>query len=156
MQTRLPLAVVSAIALCGAAPVFADRLSSDPAGGADMRMAGESGAAGQQAEENARWISAEMIRGTSLIGAEVVNDAGETIGEVKDVVLDLGARGVGGISVILSVGEWLGIGGQEVSVGLDRLGFQRSGMNNHDFRVQLGMTREQIRSLPKHEARKQR
>jgi sporulation protein YlmC with PRC-barrel domain len=52
-----------------------------------------------------------------VLGADVVNAAGEDVPDIEDVVLDQN----GGYHAILSVGGFLGIGEKKVAVPLDQL-----------------------------------
>jgi len=80
-------------------------------------------------------------RASRLIGANVVNEANETIGEVEDLIITPG----GGAPVaVLSVGGFLGIGARLVAVPYDRLQY-----NTERGRWMLqGATRDSLRGLP--------
>jgi hypothetical protein len=76
-----------------------------------------------------------------LIGANVVNEQNETIGEVEDLMITPG----GGPPVaVLSVGGFLGIGARLVAVPYDRLQY-----NAERERWMLqGATRDSLQGLP--------
>jgi putative membrane protein len=69
-------------------------------------------AAGQAATQAEQPVSLEEV-----LGAEVVNAAGDEVGEIEDVVLDQN----GAYYAILSVGGFLGLGEKKVAVPLDQL-----------------------------------
>ncbi len=74
----------------------------------------------QEATEPERQAATEPqqpINVEDVLGAEVVNAAGDAIGEIEDMVLDQN----GDYYAILSVGGFLGIGEKKVAVPLDEL-----------------------------------
>ncbi len=71
---------------------------------------------------------------SNLIGREVLNPQGETIGEVEDLILS-SDRGLDG--VVISVGEFLGMGGKTVAVDPRYLSLQGDA-------VQTSLTRDQL------------
>lgn len=103
--------------------------------------AGRAGQAGQA--EN--WTSADRIQASNLIGASVVNENGEEIGEVEDlIVMD------GNAELVLSVGEFLGMGGRSVKAKLDQVRIQQQQDNRDELRVSVGMSKEELKSLPQY------
>lgn len=82
-----------------------------------------------------------------LIGADVHDAEGETIGSVDDVVVDADNR----ISdVVVDVGGFLGIGSHTVKLPLTqaRIGWSDA---DDEVRVQVAMTAEQLEQLPAHD-----
>jgi sporulation protein YlmC with PRC-barrel domain len=84
---------------------------------------------------------ARGYRASRLTGGSVVNDSGERIGTLDDIILGQGeARALYGI---LQVGGFLGIGGHLVAVPFENLRIAEDG------KITLpGASREQLRRLP--------
>ena len=83
-------------------------------------------------------IVAEAARASKLIGADVENDAGETIGTIDDLILV-------GHSVefaVLSVSGFLNLGSKLVAISFNDLQMDRESV------VLPGATREELRRLP--------
>lgn len=79
----------------------------------------------------------EFHKSSDLMGIDVVNPNGETVGEIEDFLVD---RGSGRIEhAILKSGEILGMGGKAVAVPYARLGY-----NVADKKFTANMTKEQI------------
>lgn len=76
-----------------------------------------------------------------LIGTTVVNDDGETVGEIDN----FGLAG-GRIVAIAGIGGFLGIGEHQVALPLDRLAMQ------DDQLLLSGVTREELEALPAYDA----
>ncbi|MEX2615447.1 MAG: PRC-barrel domain-containing protein [Alphaproteobacteria bacterium] len=95
---------------------------------------------------NTEWVDARGMKASNLIGSEVINAQNETIGEVEDlVVLD------GRTMLILSVGEFLGMGGHSVSMDLDKARIHQQRGSTDDLRVSVNMNKEQLKALPKYD-----
>jgi hypothetical protein len=98
-------------------------------------------------------------RATQIIGASIYNRAGESIGSVDDLILGQGGprtgdalpggasqqgAGQGGITAVLSVGTFLGMGGRLVLVPLSDLRYDTAANRwVHD-----SATRQQLEALP--------
>jgi hypothetical protein len=77
-----------------------------------------------------------------LIGTNIKNGAGDTIGEVKSVVVN----SAGKISdVIVSVGGFLGVGDREVALAWNDLTVMDEGK-----KVTSNMTKDQLKALPEY------
>ena len=68
-------------------------------------------------------VVAKGYRASKLIGQDVVNDKGEEIGKIDDLVVDQ----KNAIFAILEVGSFLGIGGHLVALPFDSLKLDDSG-----------------------------
>jgi len=90
------------------------------------------------------WVATKRFRLSRLVGADVVNSQGETIGEVDDLVVMDGKS-----QLILSVGEFLGMGGHDVALAA----IHRQRDDAEDLRVSVSMSKEQLKALPKYDAR---
>ena len=98
--------------------------------------------AGQQTGQQAAAPLAG-IPASELLGQAVVNDQGETVAEIVDLV----KRGDSeDLFAILSVGGFLGIGEKQVSVPLDRFDVGQ----NQEI-ILSGATQEQIKNMPSYE-----
>lgn len=92
----------------------------------------------------AEWFEAKGLRVSKLVGANVVNSQGETIGSVDDLVM------VGGqTQLILSVGKFLGMGGHNVALDLDKAKILQERGNSDDLRVSVAMSKDQLKAMPK-------
>jgi sporulation protein YlmC with PRC-barrel domain len=80
------------------------------------------------------------LMATDLIGANVVDAQGESIGSIDDFIVDP-FGGIGG--VVVSVGGFLGIGAKDVAVPWDSLQYQP-----HEQTAYLDVTREQLETAP--------
>jgi sporulation protein YlmC with PRC-barrel domain len=85
---------------------------------------------------------ANGYRSTKIVGSDVVNDAGETIGKVDDLLV---GRDDSVLYAIVSVGGFLGIGTKLVAVPFEQLQIGK------DSLVLPGGTKDQLKSLPKFE-----
>ena len=78
-------------------------------------------------------------RSTLVVGSNVVNDAGETIGKVEDILISTDGKRP---YAILSIGGFLGMGTRLIAVPYDTLVFG-------DKKINLpGGTKEGLRMLP--------
>jgi hypothetical protein len=76
----------------------------------------------------------------TIVGKNVVNTKGDTIGEVKSVKGD---------QVIVSVGGFLGIGSRDVALNWNELTMTGSGDN---AKLQTTMTKDELKNLPEYKA----
>lgn len=104
---------------------------------------GSRAAAGREAE----WTGVQSLKISNLLGASVVNGQGETIGEVEEILVERGRT-----ALVLSVGEFLGIGGQSVTLDLANARLQQRSGKPEELRVVVGMSKEEMKSLPKYDA----
>lgn len=91
------------------------------------------------------WVTAHELRASKLIGAEVVNKQGDTIGEVEDLVVNSGKA-----TLVLSTDAVFGFGGDRVSLDLDNTAVYRQRDDVDDLRVEVAMSEAQIKALPKY------
>jgi putative membrane protein len=103
-----------------------DEEQPDPAMAADQPTEGESG-----------WVSIEEV-----LGSTVVNENGEEVGEIQDLVAKDDAY-----YAVLSVGGFLGIGEKDVAVPLDELK-----LGEDESYLMSTETEEQLEELPEYEA----
>jgi hypothetical protein len=92
------------------------------------------------------WLAADVLSASKLIGAEVVNEKNETLGEVSDLVIADNRT-----ELVLSIGEFLGIGGTEVTLPLDRAKVYRRDSTFEELIVSVAMSKEQLTGLPKYD-----
>ena len=120
--------------------------AADSVGTAVSGAADRAGTAIHNATDDNKWVAATDVTTDGLTGAEVVNTQGESIGEVENVVT------VGNKStLIVSVGEFLGIGGREVALPVDSAQIQRQVDDPDDIRVQVSMSKDDLEKLPAYE-----
>lgn len=82
-------------------------------------------------------------RAEDISGTEVVNSAGETIGEVESVVRK---QGTDKIDAVVSVGGFLGIGDKEVVIPLSELRMERD-----QLVAPIASTEEELKARPNYE-----
>jgi sporulation protein YlmC with PRC-barrel domain len=99
-----------------------------------------------QVDRKAEWVDAKGLRVSKLIGADVVNSQGETIGKVEDLVMIDGRT-----QLILSVGEFLGMGGHNVALDPDKTNIHQKSDDADDLRVSVAMNKDQLKAMPKFE-----
>ncbi len=76
------------------------------------------------------------------------NAQGETIGEIKEVLISNG----GSIqSAIVAVGGFLGVGERNVALAWNQLKFQRDG---EQLRAMVSMSKDQLKTLPEYKEQK--
>jgi sporulation protein YlmC with PRC-barrel domain len=91
--------------------------------------------------ETVQEVANDHLLGTDLIGADVVQSDGTSIGEISDLVIEPETHVIK--NVVIDVGGFLGIGTKTVTLPVDDL----TGPNQ-DGDLQVGMSREQIETLP--------
>lgn len=92
-------------------------------------------------------VEATVPTADQLIGASVFDAAGDSVGNVSDLVL---APGDGVSDVIVDVGGFLGIGSKSVALPLAEAEVLWN-QETDSVRVHLPMTREQLEALPEHQ-----
>jgi sporulation protein YlmC with PRC-barrel domain len=91
---------------------------------------------------------AGYVGASKLVGLNVRNAQGETIGEIKEVLISNG----GSIqSAIVAVGGFLGVGERNVALAWNQLKFQRDG---EQLRAMVSMSKDQLKTLPEYKEQK--
>jgi sporulation protein YlmC with PRC-barrel domain len=90
--------------LAGAVLTWAQDAAQNPPPAAKQTSTNEAAVAAAEAEAKAPKIS-EMNKSTSIIGSAVANEKGETIGKVKDLVVDLERGEVGYVVIEMSAAQ---------------------------------------------------
>jgi sporulation protein YlmC with PRC-barrel domain len=85
------------------------------------------------------------IPASKLIGADVANSQGESIGEVNEVVLDNEGQAEG---LVVDVGGFLGVGERRVLVGWSDVTIR--GENNGSVTVATALDKARLESLPEY------
>jgi sporulation protein YlmC with PRC-barrel domain len=83
------------------------------------------------------------MRASKLIGTNVKNDAGESIGEINEVVLDKAGKVA---AVVIGVGGFLGIGEREVAVNFSSLRMAHD--NSGSTVVSVNATKDALKAAP--------
>lgn len=83
------------------------------------------------------------LRASNLIGSTIRNDAGESIGDINELILTTDGKVA---AVVVGVGGFLGIGEREVALDFDSLAVTRD--NNGNPTVKVSATRESLKSAP--------
>ena len=82
-------------------------------------------------------------RSSKLIGTKVKNGAGETIGDINEVLL---AKDGKAAAVVIGVGGFLGVGEREVAVAFDSLKVNQDSSGNNV--VMLDATKDSLKGAP--------
>lgn len=81
------------------------------------------------------------VRASELIGMEVVNATGETIGEIEEILISDSGK----LDTVLSAGGFLGMGETRLLVAWDRLELHRVG---DEVQVRTKLSSDELRELP--------
>jgi hypothetical protein len=94
---------------------------------------------------NMTWYShqAGEMRASKLIGTAVKNPAGETIGDINEIVLGKDGNAA---AAVLGVGGFLGIGEREVAVDFKSLQLNRDA--NDNLQVVLNTNKDSLKGAP--------
>jgi sporulation protein YlmC with PRC-barrel domain len=94
------------------------------------------------------WYSHQTgeMRASKLIGTAVKNQAGETVGDINDVVLSKEGQVA---AVVIGVGGFLGIGEREVAVSFDSIRLTQD--ENRNTVVSLNATKDALKAAPQWE-----
>ena len=118
-----PFLAALALAMAVSLPVLADNLTPQTAKTVTIDVA----------------KIANGYRSTKIVGSNVVNDAGDTIGKIDDLLI---GRDDSVLYAIVSVGGFLGIGTKLVAVPFEQLQIGK------DDLVMPGGTKDQLKALP--------
>jgi sporulation protein YlmC with PRC-barrel domain len=112
----------------------------------DRRDAGDTGAA-RPADKNTPVVDTSSLlayKSQSIVGAKVMNVHGDTVGEVKELLILANGMVRG---ALMSVGGFLGIGERDVAVEWSDLTIARDGK---DIRVMVKLNNDQLKALPEY------
>jgi hypothetical protein len=84
----------------------------------------------------------QFLADEEVIGKDVANVKGETVGTIADLVMDQDQKLVG---IVLSVGGFLGIGDKWVAVPVDQIEFPT---DQQPARLRVEVTEEQLTNAP--------
>lgn len=144
--TLLAGAVALALAATGAVAADADKTRA-PSAATGTGTAADPTSAGALTNETRSVTNATKIRASNLIGANILNEENQTIGEVEDLVIG----GNNNIMAVISVGGFLGIGEKLVAVPFDKLLLSRD--NDNNLKVLYPASRDELRSAPSYNYR---
>lgn len=82
-------------------------------------------------------------RASKLMGAKVTNKAGETIGDINDVLIDKDGKVA---AVVVGIGGFLGMGERHAAVTFNSVQLTRD--PNNDPLVRVDVTKDQLKSAP--------
>lgn len=136
VMTEAP-AVDSGTAATTTAPAATDAVATDAAAADDTEAVTTTTEDGETVQE----VAADHLLGSDFMGADVVQADGTSVGEISDVVIDPDSYVIK--NVVIDIGGFLGIGTKTVTLPVEDL----TGPNA-DGDLQVGMTREQIETLP--------
>ena len=92
-------------------------------------------------------VNATKVRASNLIGADIVNEQNQTIGEVEDLVIS----GNNNVMAVISVGGFLGMGEKLVAVPFEQLRISRD--NDNNLKSLYPASRDELRSAPSYDYR---
>jgi sporulation protein YlmC with PRC-barrel domain len=84
------------------------------------------------------------MRASKVIGSSVYNDQDQKIGSIDDLVIGSNK----GLSAVISVGGFLGMGSKMVEVPYDKLQFGNTKSSSDNRVVMPGVTKEQLTGMP--------
>ncbi len=93
-------------------------------------------------------MPAGYVGASKLVGLNVRNAQGETIGEIKEVLI---AENGSIQSAIVAVGGFLGVGERNVALAWNELKLQRDG---DQLRAMVNMSKDQLKALPEYKEQK--
>lgn len=137
-MNRLTAATALALALGMTAPALAQ--TSDEARGGEAMAQSKTAPGGQAGTSAAGEAWYGRFSAEELIGKNVVNEKGEEIGDIEDVVIDPTDRSM---YAVLSVGGVLGFGDQNIAMPFDQL---RLGAG--DAILMSEQSKEELKELP--------
>ncbi len=133
--------VLMTSALCGvmAAGGLAQAQTSTPPQAGSQMQSGSSGAAAGSGDfiatqDQGSWLADDLI-GTT------VKNGDEDIGEIENLLVDSSGKAMG---VVISVGEFLGVGGKNVAVPFDKLSISPDPNDPSEHLVSVTYTKEQL------------
>lgn len=137
MKYTFLAATIAAGMLAISGPALAQSGMGGPKGNQSSEGAPSPGAAG--AASGARDMGAKTATPPStVVGKDIVNNEGDTIGEVESVSDN---------QVIVSVGGFLGIGGRKVALGWDQITQAGTGK---DAKLMTSKTKEELKKMPEY------
>jgi sporulation protein YlmC with PRC-barrel domain len=89
-----------------------------------------------------RRTSGSNVRASQLIGANIQNDSGESVGEVNDLVID-GSSGRVRYAAV-TYGGFLGVGSKLFAVPFDAFHVKKKSNNSNDYVLVLNVTKQQL------------
>jgi sporulation protein YlmC with PRC-barrel domain len=92
-----------------------------------------------------QWYSRQATdsRASKLIGTTVKNDAGETVGDINELLITRDGRIA---AVVIGVGGFLGIGEREVAVNYSALRISHDA--NANMTVSMNTTKDSLKAAP--------
>ncbi len=91
------------------------------------------------------------LRASDMIDTDVVSPQGDSIGEVKEVVIDPNTGRVA--YAVVSFGGFLGMGEKDVAISFENLKFAKD--NDNDLVVTTNVTKETLQATPAYTKPKQ-
>jgi len=132
----------------GAQPVTGTQREQQQAvGSQEQEGRGERQQRAMETEQQAATDTQQPISIEEVLGAEVVNAAGEEVATIEDVVLDQN----GDYNAILAVGGFLGIGEKKVAVPLDELR-----LAEEQVYLMAEATKQQLEQMPEYDEQQYR
>jgi sporulation protein YlmC with PRC-barrel domain len=91
-------------------------------------------------------LGAEQLKLDRIVGMDIKNEAGDTIGTIDDLVLERDGRIAS--AIVSTGGALLGIGAKTVVVPWNRLDLSRDQDDPSKYRVRTSMTEDELENLP--------
>lgn len=144
-MVRLLTSTALALALV-AGSAWGQMSSGTPQSGISaMPGSGHAGYATTRGSGTFSTLSGERLMASDLIGSAVQNQDGDDIGEIEDILLTQDGQVDG---FLISVGDFLGIGGKYVGVHMDKVKFTQGGGTEPN--VVISMSRDELNQAPEY------
>jgi sporulation protein YlmC with PRC-barrel domain len=145
---RILVAVASALAVAATAQFSALRLVAQDAanrGTTRNSATSDANASSDQASIGKldRRTSGSNVRASQLIGANIQNDNGESVGEINDLVIDGNSGRVRYAAV--TYGGFLGMGSKLFAVPFEAFHVKPKSANSNDYVLVLNVTKDQLK-----------
>ncbi len=119
-------------------------MGADVTPGGTAPIPGNGAAAQPPAGKTVKSDAAGRIYLSSMIGSELMNDKGDNIGKINDILVDKEGRP----ELLVSLGGFLGIGDREVLVPWRQLTIRRT--ERGPMEISLPMTKDDLKSVPEY------
>src|SRR3954467_13755835 len=147
VMKRILVAVGTALAVAATAQFSALRLVAQDAanrGTTRNSATSDANASSDQASIGKldRRTSGSNVRASQLVGANIQNDNGESVGEINDLVID-GSSGRVRYAAV-TYGGFLGMGSKLFAVPFDAFHVKKKSNNSNDYVLVLNVTKQQL------------
>lgn len=143
LSTAALLAIIAAPAVAQTTTTTPDRPATPPAATAPTTITPGSGMS-SSSQGMYYTTAAGEHRASKLIGTLVKNSAGETIGDVNEIILSKDGKAM---AAVLGVGGFLGMGERQVAISFSSLNFTQDANGNMSVLLPTA-TKESLKTAP--------